>query len=806
MTVGWGPNSDTNNVQDSVILNYPPSGIQTLGFIALQFTGDVAALDAQGNPWSERVQAPPVTITGPQNLTIYPDNYGCAFAQVLPSTVGNTYTVSVANASSGVPAGSTYGSPSFVANTTGTVTNHVLQQPTSESLSGIAVNIGAVTKLDALYPTTYPGYDQGSTINLSYPSSSSVEDGVECPGAGWITCVSTGENSSGAVVTWNKVGAWSNIAVPGTVSRISSVACNDNECVGVGYGGGSGVILDATTGFNPSLSAAPNDAAALTGVTSLTQVTCPSDQTCVAIGTTAIGAAVLTDSINNGTDNWSAVTLPAGITGLTSLVCPQSGTGCAAMGTTSSPSNGTPVVVSGGYSGSWVLSTATGFTVSSLSSFACPSDSACVAIGTGTVGAGASGPIAIAANAAGGLGASGLAWTADSFPAGTTVTSLTGLTCPAGNECLLTGAGTQGAGTVPLVLEGGTSGGTVFGADTLPPVGANPVSTVGSMVCPSSSTCVLLATAASAPAILSGAITGPGTADTWTSAAVPSVSGTLSALNQVVCPTTTNCAAIGYGTNASSQPTAFLLASSGGTTSWSSITLPTTNPAWYLSDIDCTKQGYGTYCSAVGAGPLGVIELSTTSGPSGPWSDQTPVGLAGSPAPGIPVEENNTGLLPNPFATVVTAGASPNITQLSDVYPFNSGYGLFAGDCSAEIGAGSFNVAQAATVPGGATSVTVPLGLVTVQALHASGALVGLPYAGATFSLTATTGGCAGDAYTLQSAGPDGLSRTEVPFGTYNLTVTGTSSTTVPITVGGSTVSTSSSATLVGYPVTVSVP
>ena len=47
-----------------------------------------------------------------QTLTIYPDSYGCAFAQVLPTGAGTgTYTVSVANASNGIPAGTSYGTP-----------------------------------------------------------------------------------------------------------------------------------------------------------------------------------------------------------------------------------------------------------------------------------------------------------------------------------------------------------------------------------------------------------------------------------------------------------------------------------------------------------------------------------------------------------------------------------------------------------------------------------------------------------------------------------------------------------------------
>jgi hypothetical protein len=66
----------------------------------------------------------------------------------------------------------------------------------------------------------------------------------------------------------------------------------------------------------------------------------------------------------------------------------------------------------------------------------------------------------------------------------------------------------------------------------------------------------------------------------------------------------------------------------------------------------------------------------------------------------------------------------------------------------------------------------VPLGQLSLQVNHAS---TGLPYAGAAVIVTATTSGsgCGSDAYTLQSTGADGLSRTEVPFGSYTLSVGG---------------------------------
>jgi Tfp pilus assembly protein PilV len=893
MTIGWGPNANTPNdsVQDSIILNYPPAGIQTLGFIALQFTGDTTALDSQSDPWSERVRAPQVTVAGPQNLTLQPDSSGCVFAQVKPSTVGNTYTVTVNDAVNNTPYSTTYGppAPSFVANGSGTtvvsgtlqtspattitvgstagfpssgpivigggtnttyeatctgstattftgctlasggpvtltsgepvseVSGGVVQQPTQEQQSAIAVSVGAVTNLTALYPTAYPAYDQGSQISLSYPSSSAVEDGVSCPGDTSLTCVSTGENGSGAVVNSANQTNWSTASIPsaaGTVTRIASVACAGTvECVGVGYGGGKGVILDQS-GTTGTLSV-PSDATALTGVTSLTQVVCPSSSDCVAIGTTATGAAVLNDAISGGVDTWTAVGLPANVTGLSQLACPTGGTGCVAIGTTSSPSAGTPIIVSGGYTGTWTASTSTGptYSLSLLVSVACPSATSCVFSGAGKIGSASAGPIVVAGTTTN-MATSALSVGYDSFPSGTTVTSVTGLNCPSSSECLVLGTTASG----PFVMWVGTASGSTLTTESLPTVAGAAMSSLTQIACPSASACVLIGAAgsASAPAILSGALSG-GAGDSWTSATVPAVSGTGITLGQVTCASATACVVSGVGTSSTtSQPSAFLWGSSGGTLTadWQSVTLPASNPALYLSGISCTTSGSPTYCSAVGASATGAVVLSSNGGPTGSWAAQTPANLSGSFVLGVPIEANNSNLSPYPSATVVPAGASTDVTSIPDIYPFSSGYSLLAGDCYAapELGAGSFNVAQAATVPGdvppASASVTIPLGMIEVRVLHSTGNQVGFPYNGATFSLTSTAAApCGTDTYTLPAAGPDGLSRTAVPYGTYTLTITtSASTTTVPnVTVGGSSITVGGTTYLPPNPITDSV-
>ena len=339
MTVAWGPTTDANNVQDSVVIDYPPSGIQTLGFVALQVSGDSAGLDSQGNAWSERVQAPEVTLSGAQSLTIWPDSNGCAFAQVEPGS----YTVRLTNATSGIlggaPSNDTYGTPSFVENAAGTVTNHELAQPTSASFS-TTVAVGAVSRLTA-------SYDQGSVVSLNYPTVTGTEDATVCPGAGVITCLSTGETGTGTGLTGSAVltalttssSQWTAVTLPTGITRLASVACaGTNRCIGVGYGtSGATIISTPTTTTTFTADTIP------TGLSSLSQILCPSSTQCVAIGTTTGGAAVvLSGSVSASADSWTtdAITGTGTIAGLANLTCPSGAGGCIATATSTSPSSG----------------------------------------------------------------------------------------------------------------------------------------------------------------------------------------------------------------------------------------------------------------------------------------------------------------------------------------------------------------------------------------------------------------------------------------------------------------------------------
>ena len=819
MTVSWGPTTDSNNVQDSVVLNYPPAGIQTLGFIALQVSGDSTAQDTQQNPWSERVQAPKVVLTnGVQTLNIYPDSNGCAFAQVPPGT----WTVSIGNATSGILAGNssntTYGSPSFVQNAAGSTAGNVLTMPQSVSQSA-TVQVGAVSRLSA-------SYDQGSVVGFTNSSASATEDGVACPVAGAstgsIACISSGETGTGSGVNGTAVlsvltqgaSTWTGVPVPSGVTRLQSVACAGAiRCLAAGFGSSGGVILSspaASTNFTadtlPTVSGQQ--------VTSISQVVCPSPSQCVAIGSTALGGAVLTDTVSSGGDNWAADPITATpttatVSGLANLACPVGSGGCIATALTTSPSAGTPAVVAGGLGLGWTASSPNpaGVTVISLSALACPTtlvSTTCVLTGRT-----ATGPAVVSGTAPLGLGVGAPAWTwkADALPASPAVSSLKNLICPLSTECLLTGST---ATSTPVVLYGATTPSTsvTFAPDSLPAT----LTAISQIACPTTSTCVLTGTTATGPAIVTGTISGTAGQDSWPALdSLPTLNTgySISQLSMLTCWTSPSCAITAVGSNPNGQPTAFLLTSTGSLTGWSSAIPSLVNQPLYLNDIDCVQTGTAV-CSAVGAGATGAVQLVSTGGPAGSWSDQTAIGLSGLTTTGIPVALQNTNLLPSQIQTLVSAGWSvPPAQPLPPVYPFNNGYSVFAGDCIAESQIGSgFGVTHVATVPGGSASTTVPLGVVSILALHATTNSVGLPYAGATFSLTSTTASpCLVDSYPLQTAGADGLSRTEVPFGTYTLTVhTSASTTTVTnVVVGGSSVTTAGISLPVTTPIVESV-
>lgn len=802
--VSWGPNADSNSVKDTVVLNYPPDGVETLGFIALQLQGDSTANDAQGNPWSERVTAPPVTFqSSAQTLTIYPDQYGCAFAQVQPGT----YTVSVANASLGTPAGSTYGSPTFVADDAGSYSGYLWSPSTALPVGtapSVTVNIGAVTRVSAAYVANYPAYDQAASVSFSYSSSSAVQDGVTCPGAGTLTCVATGIGSGGAAqFTWfdSSVNQWTQVTLPSGITRITGLVCpSSTACVAVGYGSGGAVALRITPGASGSPPTITADS--LTGVSGLSssgaglsQVVCPTSSACAAIGTTSTGVGVvLAAAVGSSSDSWTADTLPSGTAALSSLTC-SSGTTCVAAAATSPSGVGT--ILSGPVSGTWAAPTFSGVTVTSISQVACPSTTACLAIGLGKIGTGPLGPIALY-NSSGSLGAA-VTWMAANLPG--TVTSLSGITCPSSAKCLMSGTGTQSSQTGGLLIYG-APGQATLGGEVLT-ASSSPISSVTALICPSATTCRAIGASGSIPVIEAITVASATTADSWTSATVPvATSGIV--MNGLACSSSLSCVATATDTG-STGPKGHLFTTTDGAT-WSDTTNATVTASFAFTGVACSGTTAASPCAASAFGASGAILVAGATGVGGTWSGGTPGSLSGYAVSGIPVEINNTGLPgTSQYINAIKYGSPTPITSLPQLYPFPSGYGIWAGDCQAE--ANTYNVTQAATIPGGTSGVTsgmsiptLPLATLRLLVTHNTG-VVGTPYVGAVASVATTTCGST-DTYSLQVTGSDGVSTTEIPYGTYTLTVNGTSDGT--LVVNASTMTLGSTTSVAPAPVTVS--
>ena len=805
VTVSWGPNLQ---MQDSVLVDYPPAGIQTLGFLAFQISGDSSTPDFAGRSWTTRVQTIPVTLTETtagtgqtlplQTITgLTPDAYGCVFAEVVPGT----WTVSAASPAGLSPVYTTEAAPQAGI-------PQLADQTTPPSISGNVVSVGTTTPVAATW-------DQGTLLDLTYPSSTSVEDGVLCPGAPGFTCLASGEGPSGATLAWptnttdpGPGTTWSQAAAPGNLSRLTSLACTStaspamSKCIGVGYGLAGGVVTARViAGSSPAAMASnPNDLLPA-GITALSQVVCPpsgpSDThgTCVAIGSTPSGAVILAGTITAATDTWQAEPLGTGVTvgTLTQVSC-ASTTACVAVGTT----GGAAVAVSGSAAAgsTWVAGTPpTGVALTSLSRVVCPAANACMALGTGTVGAGPAGPLVLSGVPtvpASGL-AGGVTWTDDAIPATDTLTSLSQVVCPSATRCLVTGSGTVQGTVAASIMTGPAAGGALID-DAVPHSPTIPL-VLNQLTCPSASVCVADGASASGPVSISGLL---GTPDAWVSDTVPP---TVTTLTQLTCPTSTQCLTAGSGpTGGALLQGAVTTGGSTVTAVWTAVGLPAAGTLQYVDGLACVARP-SSYCAAVGATTTSAVLLGSVMGSPATWSlDQTPGGLSGLSTQGVPLQLDY-GIK---YATENAGGGGSDLGQVGPVFPLSGGYSLFAGDCQAELG--TANATPVVTQPGASPAVTVPLGVLAVSVVVAS---TGQPAGAATLTLTATTPGCAADSYHLQTTGPDGLSRTQVPYGTYSMVATnaaGANASPVAVTVGPNSVAGPAGTVALPSPIAVAVP
>ncbi len=195
-------------------------------------------------------------------------------------------------------------------------------------------------------------------------------------------------------------------------------------------------------------------------------------------------------------------------------------------------------------------------------------------------------------------------------------------------------------------------------------------------------------------------------------------------------------------------------------------------PGTYAVSLTSSAGGYVDWQE--NAAPS--TSLSVVAGATAPYSfhyDQaaTVTFTSGSSpvAVGLPVAAGNGQLLPVPWKTIITAGSS---ATSANVFPYQSGYTVWYGDCVAEE---PTSAALVSVTPGGSSSATVTgLAPIELQVKTTSGSPMYNATAAAVVNDSADS--CAADSFVLvASSGTSpnpAISLTQVPPETYTVTVT----------------------------------
>ena len=724
VTVTWG-HSFSSSLSEVTDIDYPTPGVQTQGFVAITMS-NVHEDDVLSNSYIKRLETVPVTLTQtsssptlqqPPNLSpnpyvLYPDLNGCIFAQV---PVGQ-YTVSAGQPGTVYPG---YTDTPVLPNYSGPPI-----QPAFVSTSNLATDTqsGEPVTVTAMTVVQLGGFDEGINANLTFAGASAVDSGVECPGAASLTCVTTGDGSTGASAAWGGASSsWTSTSLSnGThINQVDCTNATPAKCVAVGYVGGNGLVYSTTS----DLGTTTTDATPGT-VTDITQVNCPSSQGCYAIGTTAGGPALLAGRVGSGSDIWSVVTPAIPFTAINSIACPTTTTCELSYATASGAGvlrlDGDPATLAG--NSGWtptvtVDSLPTGNIVQSVATITCPSSTECLATASTIANSTANNTIVEGTIAATGPSS----WAPEAtFP--TDATAVTGISC-VGTNCVAIGnASPNSVGTAAVWTGDLTSTPDNWVQSNGIPASVANVSTVscGQPASGDSADCVISAESASGAGsgqLLVGSLTG-GSVGSW-------------AWNYAVSPAGTNV-------------------------------------EYYLG-VACENppSASTSTCAAVGATTSGPVVLASGTGPKGSWSVETPTTITGATVSGIPVQVAQWSTAAwTPVATQTSGGA----TSLSQVlYPQPNGYSVSAGNCSTEA---QPSASALTALPGGTASATIPLGLLPLK-LNLPG---GAPDVGATLTLTAPACLSPYDpqlTYNMPVSDATGVTMNSVPYGTYTISVTG---------------------------------
>jgi len=359
--------------------------------------------------------------------------------------------------------------------------------------------------------TPLPG-SQSSTSPYYFSSSYELLS-VSCPST--TICVATGStsasssDSSGVIVTSNDGGAtWSpptlltGLPAGTTTSLLSSVSCpTTTSCVAVGYVGFSNngsEPLSETGSYDSSTETWSWTPTTISG-TQFFGVSCFSNTSdCVAVGNTSAGFVAWTTTDVGG--SWSAPTLlnPAPTLGYYSLIvsCAGSATAptCVALWNPLKPSSATDAMAyvgtipSGGTGlGSLTWSTGDDFPTpgDTLEGVSCPSTSSCVVVGSN----GGSSPTAGVADTLSIASGSGTWGSTPATPSG--MSQLVGVACTSTSDCAAVGVGQGYYDATSTTDDGGTSWSAAdqFASYNSPNVDQDYQGLL-SVVCPSATQCV----------------------------------------------------------------------------------------------------------------------------------------------------------------------------------------------------------------------------------------------------------------------------------------------------------------------------
>jgi len=763
---------DGQSITDQAILNFPASGTLSDGYLAIQVNGDPV-----GSPPNDVSSSPWSTRVKTVPVQVSGSNLTTPYS-LKPSSDGCTF-LQLAPGTYTVQVGPDTGSLPYVAN---------YNEASSETQA--LSNQSPITVTDAEITQVTFQYDEGANVGLNYPTTTMTDDGIACPDTGGLICLAMGQSATSASApstsplasgTVKTSSGWSVASFPSTMTRIEDLGCTTSACIAVGYnssGGAAAVSTNGTTWTNSTLPA---------GVSQLTNIVCPNGATtpaCVAIGSgTSSNGVLLSATISGSTVTWTKDTTPT-VTALTQIVCPSATAQpiCFVLGTTSS-SVATIISNTGSASpGTTWTAFSSSATWSALTQIACNSTTFCMAIGT----VGTTAEITAISHITG----TTVTWTAWTNSTGTTPTSFSSVACtPTGDDCWATGATSTASiidycNTTTGTLCSSTTGST-FKADTGIPSAAT---SVNSITCEGTSTapaCFALYSTSTSAGVLS--IT---TGTAWSTPTLPS--GAVS-FTQLVCPSTTACYAV--GTNSTS---AIIDVLASGTWTGATFTGTTGGNPVYISQLLCYAA---TSCEAAGATETSAEVFDYSS--SG-----VTFSASGTPSQLLPATTTLSGLfLDNPPIMVSDSNLQPNTTiemsapttangpqtEVGPLFPFASGYSIAAGYCATELTTASVS---ASTVPGAtltstpsAQTVNLPMGILPIEATSStgavlSGATISIVDASCTTELTPLSSGSYPalsnppsnpsnpTSYSMPTTGVDGLSRIAVIYGTYQVTVT----------------------------------